>query len=855
MRKILIQIVACLLVPVLIADPVIASGLENLFIPTLRIILTPSPRFSEQALTEKLVAAWTAVNRIASREQSAEVRVSAPTGTKPRLTRAQELAFLDLQAAVERFSKFPNARHYKWIVETCLPVLGRVSLGKWDAVAFDAFRKARSDLNGGFKKGFLLLWDLERDKERKFTGRMVKIPPKLIRDNNIDTRLVEIHAYEQKHSVTVELGDWYSVVTGTDLIQALYNKMHEETNGLWDALSKTDMHERRKEFFTQAANLADAMQRLMELKSVHNVQPSAPAPVAMISHAGEHVVLTHLLSSRFVRYYEHFRNQVNPKGLNFTIVMGGAGADVSSALLLSDFTLAYFIDQVAVKQQDLIRFWEEWNDPVESQSGYFRMKSGTGYNYPVDSQSNYFHTKFDVGYALSPFYAHENRPALGYWVIQELKALGITKEGVRFLKESAVLNPATKQPYPFIEFQLPGEQKWRKIVFLHGDLFALGPDIDPILRGQVDLYIEKAVMNLASFWRQRAVQVTGWIKPGGSLIVNPIDLHQAFYNLSEVLAPLGFVQPAGEQNEDWNTEVRAVLSDKTPAYGRELYWWQKSDVPKNHGFTFLRTLLVAAIVGLAWLTLHSAWVFLAVGVIVAVGVVAARAVVRFILKDASLDVRKAPFAIQTMIAGYRLFFHRHVVVEGIKNLLIRGSYIVAANHYHKKWAKDFVAIANLLAVVAGRISRFPITTARKGLLASLGRRALVHYGLAIPIPEELGPSDSGKHERTDALVQKLMINNHGSIIMTPKGGADLDPNKQLENPRKGVGWIALLSGCPIIPIAISGPYSKHPIMRVGEPILPEGTAEEIVGKWVAAMRILMRDMPGYSPARAMAAAA
>ncbi len=180
--------------------------------------------------------------------------------SNPVKSLGQWVAYVRLLITVKIFSYISNEEFYQW-AEDRLATLGRRSLGQWDAKAFEAFRLARLEKMGGFEKGFLLKWELEKNEKNEFTGRMILLPkPKLVRDKTIDSRLDEISAYEKAHGVTVKLEkDWYSVVEGRwQWLQALRHKLMEETHELGDDLSNQEA------FFTQAANLVQAMQRLRD---------------------------------------------------------------------------------------------------------------------------------------------------------------------------------------------------------------------------------------------------------------------------------------------------------------------------------------------------------------------------------------------------------------------------------------------------------------------------------------------------------------------------------------------------------------------------------------------------------------
>ncbi len=158
-------------------------------------------------------------------------------------------------------------------------------------------------------------------------------------------------------------------------------------------------------------------------------------------------------------------------------------------------------------------------------------------------------------------------------------------------------------------------------------------------------------------------------------------------------------------------------------------------------------------------------------------------------------------------------------VEGRENIPERGPVILAANHL------SFVD-SMIIPMVAPRRVAF-IAKAEyfetRGIKGRLMRAFFTAIG-AIPVRR-------GDHRAAmDSLDQSLaLINSGGAFVIYPEGTRSLDG--RLYRGRVGVGWLALKSGAPIVPVGVSGTERVLPVgakipkvvpvtVRFGEPIDP-----------------------------------
>jgi 1-acyl-sn-glycerol-3-phosphate acyltransferase len=133
---------------------------------------------------------------------------------------------------------------------------------------------------------------------------------------------------------------------------------------------------------------------------------------------------------------------------------------------------------------------------------------------------------------------------------------------------------------------------------------------------------------------------------------------------------------------------------------------------------------------------------------------------------------------------FRLYFRMHV--SGVEHVPKEGAAIVAPNH-KSFWDSFFLGIA-----IPRRHLRF---MGKTELFEGRRARLLVRLGA---FPVRRGRSDE------DALdTAREILRQGGLLALFPEGTRIRDPD-ELGNPKRGAGRLALESGAPLIPAAITG---------------------------------------------------
>jgi 1-acyl-sn-glycerol-3-phosphate acyltransferase len=143
---------------------------------------------------------------------------------------------------------------------------------------------------------------------------------------------------------------------------------------------------------------------------------------------------------------------------------------------------------------------------------------------------------------------------------------------------------------------------------------------------------------------------------------------------------------------------------------------------------------------------------------------------------------------------FRLYFRMHV--SGAEHIPAEGRAIVAPNH-KSFWDSFFIGVCTRRHV------RF---MAKTELIQARYGRLLVRLGA---FPVRRGQADE------DALETARIILEQGSLLaLFPEGTRIRDPDN-LGHPRRGAGRLALETGAPLVPCAITG---TEKIFRGGVPV-------------------------------------
>jgi len=249
------------------------------------------------------------------------------------------------------------------------------------------------------------------------------------------------------------------------------------------------------------------------------------------------------LAERFDNYATTIRSSVNLNLDTYVIAVGGTGPNISAPLLDTFFTKAYFIDVIEFSV-DKLKKWHEPNNwqlcNASPRDAYFTYKRFTGW---IDTNT----------FEKNP----EER------LILELKALGVNREDVKIDTDD--------KDRPVVEFKLPGDNKTRKIVFIHQDLLNLDKGLHSELKGKIDAYHQKGTLKLTNSYSKYVSSISEWIKPGGFLILNNYDTGDQFKD------PYPYINKQFMHYSD-NLES---LFDATFKYGWKMSLYQKVQLPTN----------------------------------------------------------------------------------------------------------------------------------------------------------------------------------------------------------------------------------------------------------------------------------
>jgi 1-acyl-sn-glycerol-3-phosphate acyltransferase len=142
----------------------------------------------------------------------------------------------------------------------------------------------------------------------------------------------------------------------------------------------------------------------------------------------------------------------------------------------------------------------------------------------------------------------------------------------------------------------------------------------------------------------------------------------------------------------------------------------------------------------------------------------------------------------------RLYFRMHV--SGAEHIPAEGAAIVAPNH-KSFWDSFFIAVCTRRHV------RF---MAKTELIEARYGRLLVRLG-AFPVRRGQADEDALETART-------ILRQGGLLALFPEGTRVRDP-EELGHPRRGAGRLALETGAPLVPCAITG---TERIFRAGFPV-------------------------------------
>jgi 1-acyl-sn-glycerol-3-phosphate acyltransferase len=143
---------------------------------------------------------------------------------------------------------------------------------------------------------------------------------------------------------------------------------------------------------------------------------------------------------------------------------------------------------------------------------------------------------------------------------------------------------------------------------------------------------------------------------------------------------------------------------------------------------------------------------------------------------------------------FRVYFRMHV--SGAEHIPAEGAAIVAPNH-KSFWDSFFIGVCTR------RHLRF---MAKTELIQARYGKLLVRLG-AFPVRRGQADADALETSRT-------ILRQGGLLALFPEGTRVRDPD-ELGNPRRGAGRLALETGAPLVPCAITG---TEKLFRAGLPM-------------------------------------
>jgi len=165
-------------------------------------------------------------------------------------------------------------------------------------------------------------------------------------------------------------------------------------------------------------------------------------------------------------------------------------------------------------------------------------------------------------------------------------------------------------------------------------------------------------------------------------------------------------------------------------------------------------------------------------------------------------------------------------VVGKQNIPARGPVILASNH------SSFVD-SLLIPMVAPRRVAFIAKSEYFETKGVKGRMMKFFFTAIGAIPVRRGDHRAAM----DSLDQSLsVINSGGAFVIYPEGTRSLDG--RLYRGRVGIGWLALKSGAPIVPVAVKGTREVLPVGAKLPKIVPVSV---IFGEPIDALKL---DLPG-----------
>jgi 1-acyl-sn-glycerol-3-phosphate acyltransferase len=188
--------------------------------------------------------------------------------------------------------------------------------------------------------------------------------------------------------------------------------------------------------------------------------------------------------------------------------------------------------------------------------------------------------------------------------------------------------------------------------------------------------------------------------------------------------------------------------------------------------------------------------------------------------------------------------------DGVENIPFKGPCIFGFNHPGKLLADMFAALA-----IIPNHQKIPLIVAPQGMFQGGGGQfsrggfsrgdkfAARLLRMGVSLAPTVGISRRGDSSASQNMVMLKELENGGSVLLSVEGEVSWDGRP---NPaRPGAPWMALRSGAPFVPVAVTGSYDVWPrwesnpkltgkiIVRVGKPFrlvekIPEWIDDEMI---------------------------
>ena len=160
------------------------------------------------------------------------------------------------------------------------------------------------------------------------------------------------------------------------------------------------------------------------------------------------------------------------------------------------------------------------------------------------------------------------------------------------------------------------------------------------------------------------------------------------------------------------------------------------------------------------------------------------------------------YQLSRLIAGPFLHALWRPRVAGAENIPRTGGAILASNH-----------LSVLDSVFLPLMLERPVTFAAKSEYFTSKRPGLRLMGMYLQATGQLSVDRAGARAAQDMLEGALALLRRGDLFgIYPEGTRS--PDGRLYRPRPGVGWLALKSGLPVVPVAMVGTGRALPPGRI-----------------------------------------